>query len=450
MPSKPLDTKKVEQILQMRRAGATVREISEKLGVSNGVVVKYCKSHGGSGRRLPKLKLVGGVGAPSDPLDVPIDQREVDGSTRILTLDKPKTLDEMAELFGVDRDEWVSEYFRANEWQGFYKLADGKGHKKVTLYQTRVVWKRKVEEPVAAAMIEFAKRHVQPVSATHKARKQPATRPFMLVWGLWDAHLGMYAWDKEVGESFDLDIATRRVLNSVDDMAAELEPYQLTRVVMPIGNDFMHFDSVRHTTTHGTHFLDTDTRYSKVFLEGLRCQAYMVQRALEVGAKVDALYVPGNHDVTSSFAMCVALAERFRNEKRFSMDLRMNPRKAVMHGGTLVAFDHGQDCKPNQLNTILATEFKDLWARSTYREVQVGHLHQRWEKQYEGVTPTNGVLVRRNPALCNVDAWHHKGGLVGEPMKSVEAWRYDETGFRGSHVTWARDDERAPRQGASR
>lgn len=440
MLTKPLDAKKIEQILRLRRSGHSFRDIAKQLGIDVATAHRYAKAHGGSGK-LPKLRLVNGAGAPTDPLNVPIDQREVDGSTRILTLDKPKTLDEMAEMFGIDRDEWVSEYFRANEWQGFYKLADGKGHKKVTLYQTRVVWKRKVQEPVAAALVAFAQKHAAPVPPMGK-RMQPSGEPFMVVWGLWDAHLGMYAWDKEVGASFDLEIAVRRVMNSVDDMVRELSMYNVQRVVMPVGNDFMHFDSVRHTTTHGTHFLDTDTRYSKVFLEGLRCQAYMVQRALEVGAKVDALYVPGNHDVTSSFAMCVALAERYRNEKRFTMDLAMNPRKAIMHGGSMVVFDHGQDCKPNQLNTILATEFKDLWARSTYREVQVGHLHQRWEKQYEGVTPTNGLLVRRNPALCNVDAWHHKGGLIGEPMKSVEAWRYDETGFRGSHVTWARDDQR--------
>lgn len=420
------DPKIVEQVLKLRKQKLSTREIARRVGRSQAAVVRLLKQYGGT---------VPGAGAPSDPVGVPIDSREVDGETRIVTMDRPRTLAEMAELFGVNTKEWTAEYFRTNEWEGFYKVPGS--HRKVKLWQTRVVWKRVVDKPVREAVLKFVKQ----VPAAVPRPRRPKTRDgFMVVWGLWDAHLGMYAWNKEVGESFDLSIATNRVLNSVDDIAAELELYPIERIVMPIGNDFMHFDSVRHTTTYGEHYLDTDTRYSKVFLEGLRCQCYMVERALDLADRVELLYVPGNHDTTSSFTMCAALQERFRREKRVSVDLSMNPRKAVLHGGTFVAFDHGRDVRPDQYQNLIWTEFQSMLAKSTYREVQVGDKHQRWEKQYEGVIPTNGLLVRRNPALCNVDAWHHKQGLIGEPMKSVEAWRYDRVGYRGSHVAWARDE----------
>jgi hypothetical protein len=231
-------------------------------------------------------------------------------------------------------------------------------------------------------------------------------------------------------------------MNSVDDMIREFEPYPIKKILMPVGNDFFHFDSVKMTTTHGDHFLDTDTRYAKVFLTGLRCLSYMVERALEICDDIEILYVPGNHDYTSSFTLCACLEERFRNDDRVTTDLGANPRKYRNHGGVILGYEHGQKLRKDRVPTVMARECKKWWATSTWVEMQVGHTHQRAGTQYAATTPTNGVLVRVNPALCNADSWHHAQGFIGEEMPSVEAYRYDEVGFRGSHVTWARDDKR--------
>ncbi len=430
-----LPESKVRRIVELRKDGLTLREIGSRLGLDHTTVLKYTRKYvpdGGAKGEPPPRRPIGQV----------FDRTDVDGTVDLLRLERPATVEELMALCKLDPQIWIPQFFKPNVWQGWGKLKGpgGERFEKVNLYQSQLVLKRIVTEELEQAILEFVRRHVKPLPRPAGARVPTADPGFMVSWGFWDAHIGSYAWNSETGNDWDVDMACRRIFHSIDDMVEELRLYPVARVVMPVGNDFMHFDSCRMKTSFGEHFLDTDTRYARVYLAALQCLCYQVERALEIAGRLDVLYVPGNHDLTSSFTLAAALAERYREDPRVHVDLRATPRKYVTHGGVLLGFDHGSETRPNQFSMIVSTEAQKAWARSTYREMQVGDKHQRWEKEYEGVVPTNGLLVRRNPSLCNVDAWHHRQGLIGEPMKSVEAWRYDAIGYRGSHVTWARDD----------
>jgi hypothetical protein len=296
---------------------------------------------------------------------------------------------------------------------------------------------RGIEIPIQQALVDFARQTVKPLPAPRRHKRRAGK--FAVAWGLWDLHIGSYAWQAEVGADWDTSIAMHRVFNSVDTIIEELRPYKIDRIWMPVGNDFLAFDSVRMTTALGLHTLDVDTRYARVYQAALRCLVYMIDRALEICDRVEPIYIPGNHDTTASYTLVVALQERYRNNPRVMVDAGPNPRKHRLYGGSLVGFAHGHNLKIANLVTALATEARDVWSKTTYREIQVGHKHARWEQQYEGVIAGNGILVRRNPSLGNCDAWTYNQALLGEPMKSVEAWRYDAIGYRGSHVAWAVD-----------
>jgi transposase len=430
-----LSDERIREIVDLRKRGISIREIGKALGIAKStvsdVVSKYIHLGGMKGEP-----------PPGRPLNTAQDKTDIDGSVDVLKLNRPATVEEIMEMCKLDPRVWIPYIFRPNTWQGYYKLKDGTGHKKVQLFQSKAVFKRVITEELEHAILHFVRDNVRPLPKPKISSLKGPEDGYMLTWGMWDAHIGMYAWHSEVGKDYDVKIGVNRMKNSVDDIIEELKPYNVSRILMPIGNDFMHFDSVRHTTAFGEHFLDTDTRYAKVYLAALDVLVYMVERATEICDNVELLYIPGNHDVTSSFTLTVALAQRFLNDPRVVPDLSMNPRKYRTHGGTLIGFDHGYAVKPDQLQLIFSEEAKEHWSDSTYREVQIGDKHQRWEKVYQGVIPTNGVLIRRNPCLCNTDSWHHRKGLVGEPVKSVEAWRYDKIGYRGSHVAWARDDAR--------
>lgn len=429
----------IQRAMELRAKGLSTREIGAELGRDHTTILRTLKKHGD----FPKgTSPQGEPPPPQSQLDQVIDRTDIDGSVEVTRLDKPFTVDELRDMAGLDRRLWVPRWMKSNAWQGFYKLKAEGGHRKVNLFQTKATFQRIMDEEVEDAIRKFAEDVVTPLPKPQlKKRAVAPDGGYLVSWGLWDTHIGSYAWADEVGEDFDLTVAENRVLNSIDDMAAELDRYHIGRILMPIGNDYLHFDSVRMTTTHGDHFLDTDTRYAKVFLTGLRCLVYMVERALEITDHLELIYVPGNHDYTSSFALTACLAQRFLNDPRVTVDLSANPRKYRNHGGVILGYEHGQKLRKDRVPTVMARECRKWWAGHTYCEMQVGHTHQRAGMQYAATTPTNGVLVRTNPALCSVDSWHHAQGFIGESMPSVEAYRYDTVGFRGSHVTWARDDD---------
>lgn len=381
-------------------------------------------------------------------LNTPINALGRNGSVEINTLDKPLSLDDLIKLFNINTNEWICELFKPNSWEGFIKLKTGSGGgpttQKVRLYQSKAIFKRVVDPLIRNQLIEWLNKNSEPLapnSLTPLRRTDELLDGQTVIWGMWDAHLGMYAWNTETNNDYDLPLATKRIKNSIDDMIGELADYPIRQIIMPIGNDFLHFDNVRNTTTYGHHYLDCDTRYAKVYIAALECLAYLIERAIQLTDNVQIVLVPGNHDQISSFTLAVALAQRFRHYQEVTFDLSPNPRKYVHWGSVIVAFDHGNNIKNSQWPLIFSTEpgAKEYISKSTWREVQLGHIHQKHETMWSGITPLNGLLVRVNPSLCNVDFWHHSKGLLGEPIKSVEAWRYNNVGYIGSHVAWARD-----------
>lgn len=431
-----LTDEKIVQLKQMSHDGLSNREIGRRLRVDHVTVANYLTR---------EEEGVGAGEAPPAKIGEVIDRTAVDGTIDFVRMERPATVEELMRACKLDPAVWIPEYYKPNTWQGFAKMKVGESEhlQKVALYQSKLVVKRIIPDEIEKAIGEWIRKSVHPLpkptlkAAQASRHDEPGQ---MVSWGFWDAHLGAYAWASEVGKNWDVQIACNRIYNSVDDMAVELAKYKIGRIIMPVGNDFLHFDNLQRRTTSESHQLDADSRYQRVYEAGLTCLAYQVDRALDLSGDLEIKYIPGNHDYIASFALCSALAQRYRNDPRVKVDLGANSRKYVVWGGTLLWFDHGAGVTPQQLALIIPTEARDVWSKITYCEAQQGHKHQRWEKQYQGVTPTNGILVVRNPSLANVDAWHHQQGFIGEPMKSVEARRYDHVGYRGSHVAWARDD----------
>lgn len=456
----------IAEIVRRREAGESTQQLAKAFGVHRASIDRAIKRYSPGGGGVVKEP------APDGELGQVVDRHDLDGTVEVLSYDRLLSPEEILEKAGMDPEKWIPQYGRSRLYQSFYKLKNflGKdlvktlgalfrsglsdsevfskinqglvqGHQKVQLYGSGATFKRIMTESLEKAILDFARKNVAPLQPV-KRSKAKAGNDQIVSWGIWDAHLGAYAWNDEVGEDWDVKIAKQRVLNSVDDMIKELRPYPIAKVLMPIGNDFLHFDNARQRTTIGEHSLDVDSRFARVYNAGLECLCYMVERATDEFGKVEVIYVPGNHDLVLSYTLCAVLAHRFLWDDRVEVDLGSNPRKFRLNGGVLLGFDHGARSNPNQLALTFAQQAIQHWSASTYREIQVGDKHQKWEKMYEGVIPTNGVLIRRHPSLCNVDFWHHEQSLIGEPMKSVEAWRYDKIGCRGSHVAWACDEKR--------
>lgn len=446
MKSNKITTEEIRKIIDLRATGLGFREIAKELGRSHeGVRKAWMRNVNQTGEVPPEATQRGS--APKIQVDVVEDTTELNGDVSVLKHDRILSPNELKEAAGLD-ENWIATHYKPNFWDGYYKLKDGNSHRKVRLFQSKASFRRIIGEELKDAILQWTSDNVKPIPVPPVKKKNKCDRGQVVSWGLWDAHVGMYAFGEEVGEDYDVRIATNRCLNSVDDMLDELKLYDVEQVWMPIGNDFMHFDNVRQRTTRGEHDLDADSRFTRAYGAATQILIYMVQRATEICDDVRLFYVPGNHDVLTSYTLTAMLHQRFYNDPRVTVDLGPNPQKIMRFGGTAVMYEHGQNVAANQFPLIFhehvlnQARLEGNTDRLTYKEVQVGHRHQKRVRNYESEIPTNGVQIITNPALCNTDFYHHSRGLVGEPMKSVEAYRYDALGRRGSHVAWARDDER--------
>src|SRR5690606_11750769 len=81
----------------------------------------------------------------------------------------------------------------------------------------------------------------------------------LAVYMMGDPHIGLYAWAEETGNSFDLEIAERTLVNAADRLVS-VAPAARQALVVNVG-DFYRSDNSFNRTARSGHALDVDTRW---------------------------------------------------------------------------------------------------------------------------------------------------------------------------------------------
>lgn len=226
-----------------------------------------------------------------------------------------------------------------------------------------------------------------------------------------DPHFGLYAWAKDAGDDFDLDIAEKLTCGAIDRLIAS-SPNTHTALLLNLG-DMFHADNQKNVTNSG-HQLDVDGRWAKVQQIGLRAIIYCLQRLLEKHQKVVFRINKGNHDGHSSYALALMISCYFHNEPRMEVDLSPAVSWYYSFGKVLIGSTHGDTVKGKDMMSIMASDIPEDWGRSKYRYWYVGHVHHRDVKEYQG-----GV-VEYFRTLAARDAWHQgQGYRAGRDMCSI-------------------------------
>lgn len=278
------------------------------------------------------------------------------------------------------------------------------------------------------AMIEAARRKI----SVSKAARHPRLRS-----GLWslvvvsDLHIGSKSWRHATGHDYDLNIASRIAEKTTSELIARSNAVGVTRRSIVLAGDTLHFDTVSGTTTGGT-YLDRDTRIQKA----IETAAEVIFRAVEQSAEsaqTDVVVVPGNHDTAMTWALQKILAERYRCDKRITVNCEFTSRKYLVHGKNLIGVTHGDRGK-KKLAGIMALEAAAHWSTCVHREWHVGHLHH----QAAEIGTIDGVVVRTHPTIVPPDAWHFDSGFVGAEQ-AMQGFIYDpDGGLRELHMAYAR------------
>jgi hypothetical protein len=234
----------------------------------------------------------------------------------------------------------------------------------------------------------------------------------LLVIDIADLHIGKLATTFETGEDYNSQIAVKRAKDGLQGILNKAKGFYIDKVLFVAGNDILHTDNTKRTTTAGTP-QDTDGMWYDNFLMAKNLYIELLEKLLSF-AEVEVVYNPSNHDLTHGFFLMQLIEAHFSNSNiRFNVDLKH--RKAFKYGNNLIGTTHGDGAKIENLPLLLATEFPILWSKTKHRYIYSHHVHHKTSKDFIGVT----FETLRSPS--GSDSWHHKNGYTGVP-RAVEGY----------------------------
>jgi hypothetical protein len=113
-----------------------------------------------------------------------------------------------------------------------------------------------------------------------------------------DWHIGMFAWQRETGENWDLKIAERVIGNAADELMERTKPS--AECVVLGGGDLLHSDTNENKTAKSGNVLQVDGRYDKVIATAVRLLVCTIDAALTKHLSVRVRILKGNHDEHAS------------------------------------------------------------------------------------------------------------------------------------------------------
>jgi hypothetical protein len=234
----------------------------------------------------------------------------------------------------------------------------------------------------------------------------------LLVIDIADLHIGKLATAFETGEDYNSQIAVKRAKDGLQGILNKAKGFNIDKVLFVAGNDILHTDNTRRTTTGGTP-QDTDGMWYDNFIMAKNLYIDLLEKLLSF-ADVEVVYNPSNHDLTHGFFLMQLIEAHFsKSTINFNVDLKH--RKAFKYGNNLIGTTHGDGAKIENLPLLLATEFPILWSETKHRYIYSHHVHHKTSKDFIGVT----FETLRSPS--GSDSWHHKNGYTGVP-KAVEGY----------------------------
>jgi hypothetical protein len=228
-----------------------------------------------------------------------------------------------------------------------------------------------------------------------------------------DIHIGKLAEAFETGEDYNSQIAVQRVKEGVQGILDKSSGFNIDKILFVGGNDILHIDTPRRTTTSGTN-QDTDGMWYSNFLIAKQLYVDLLEMLIGV-ADVHFVFNPSNHDYTNGFFLADVVQTYFRNCENITFDCSIAHRKYFLYGNSLIGTTHGDGAKQVDLGSLMSIEAKQEWVKSEHRYFYTHHVHHKTAKDYINVT----VESLRSPS--GADSWHDRNGYKGSP-KAVEGF----------------------------
>ncbi len=341
---------------------------------------------------------------------------------------KISTVDELIEQIGADLNIYEIDRVDSTHWEvaGKIKKAGEEGLWTMPLRRIRVVLRKKSDERLALESLLELIEEVSPVACKikyKKSNKKLAKRALEL--SICDPHLGLNCYPPECQDAYTLEDCEGLFMWAIENLIAQSKRYEnITEIVFPFGNDFLHVDNINHTTTAGTSQPES-LPWHYIYLRGEQLAISAIDRLKQI-APVRILSVPGNHDRQSVYTLARVLNAYYRNDPNVEVDACAKPYKFYRFGCNLIGFEHGHSINALRLASIMANEEPQHWSETAggWREWHLGDQHRKGTGKPSSFEE-QGVSIEYLPGLTANNSWHTVKGFTWQ-KRGAMAFIWDE------------------------
>jgi len=265
-----------------------------------------------------------------------------------------------------------------------------------------------------------------------KYKRKEIEDKHMLVIDIADLHIGKYAEESETGDGYDSDKAVQRALEGVNGILDKAKGFPLEKIMFIIGNDVLHTDNARNSTTAGTS-QDVSGIWHENYLRARNLYVQIIELLVSV-ADVHIVHNPSNHDYISGYMLADSIFCWFRNHKNITFDVTNNHRKYFKYGVNLIGSSHGDGAKMADMPLLMANESPKEWSETKYRYIYLHHIHHKQQTKFMSGKDFQGVTVEYLRSPSGSDAWHHRNGYV-HAKKAIEGFIHSKDFGQVARIT---------------
>ena len=445
-----ISNQKEDRIVELLCSGMNNTDVAEEVGVSEGTVRRVRRRRNVRVEKKPEpgQKITSELGISSGSLDVQVTH-EKGKKPRWLDIKNPEKL---LKACDVDPKEWAVKTCRVSASEVTMKLKECAGELSKqtphTYTNIRVSCKLEKRTPsdqaIEALCDRLVTRKYKPPKVRYRSLKKDSV---MLEWCPFDQHHGLLAWEPEVEANWDLKISDAFFDVACTKVIEKAAPYNITQILVPIGNDWFHCNDPTFQTPKGKHRLDIEGRLIKVYESGFWSVFRGIERLRQI-APVHLIWVPGNHDEQTSYFLARELAAHYMDvdgkfRRGVTVDTSARSRKLFTWGNSAIGFSHPMSKGLwEKQRGIFAELFKKEWADADHHEIHTGHKHKIMELQYmQADTIGSHTVVRMLPSLCASDKWHYEMGFLDKNRASASFIWSENEGLVCQFTTRVSDEE---------
>lgn len=311
-------------------------------------------------------------------------------------------IDEYCEFYNIPRDQVRSYKLVSHTGTPFYNVASGN-----------------VEERTSEDIMSIVESYIEQHKPDYSFIKDlPKDSKNLLVLDIADLHIGKLSRAYETNDEYNTEIAKQRAIEGISGILSKASSFEIDRIMFVIGNDIMHSDNAKSTTTSGT-YQDSVGMFYDMFNEALDTYVKIIE-SLITKYKVDIVFNPSNHDYASGWMLARTVSAWFRNSPNVTIDDTINHRKYYQYGKNMIGTNHGDGAKLADLPLLMANEQPQMWADTTYRYIYNHHIHHKQVTKFQSAKDFIGVTIEHLRSPSGSDSWHHRNGYTAK--KAIEGF----------------------------